>query len=394
MVVTETNELHDGLVLRSIVDDLVPEHVSHNYPGMMHALKVYCDFLEHTNNSGHYLNTIDIQRDIDRIESNLLQQLQKEVGVAIPRTFAADPRHLYKRLTAYYRSRGTPESIKDFFQILFNDEVELYFPKDDMLVPSDGKWYDRSIDTIAHPENYAALFTFTLGSSSTTVAGLDDNSRKLIYDNPIIFVNDVHRTDFKSNVVVNTATNVLDYSFEFDTELQAGDVIKVYRSGSFSTNDGFLDNYKKIQDSFFYQKFSYVLRTGTNADDWKNPFARLVHPAGFIFFGEILLFLDNLGNTFPVLQPGLQRGGLAFPIVITPVDASPSFVKTLDNVVASMITVSFRPETSTEVFGSAQHFDQLKFRYTNRIEEYSEITVQDIINNKVQYNIDSFIEIE
>ena len=59
-----------------------------------------------------------------------------------------------------------------------------------------------------------------------------------------------------------------------------------------------------------------------------------------------------------------------------------------------MITVSFRPETSTEVFGSAQHFDQLKFRYTNRIEEYSEITVQDIINNKVQYNIDSFIEIE
>ena len=394
MTVTETNELHDGLVLRSIVDDLVPEHVSHNYPGMMHALKVYCDFLEHTNNAGHYLNTIDIQRDIDRIESNLLQQLQKEVGVAIPRTFAADPRHLYKRLTAYYRSRGTPESIKDFFQILFNDEVELYFPKDDMLVPSDGKWYDRSIDTIAHPENYSSLFTFTLGSNSTTVAGLDDNSRKLIYDNPIIFVNDVHRTDFKSNVVVNTTTNVLDYSFEFDTELQTGDVVKVYRSGSFSTNDGFLDNYKKIQDSFFYQKFSYVLRTGTNADDWKNPFARLVHPAGFIFFGEILLFLDNLGSTFPVLQPGLQRGGLAFPIVITPADASASFVKTLDDVVASMITVSFRPETSTEVFGSAQHFDQLKFRYTNRIEEYSEITVQDIINNKVQYNIDSFIEIE
>jgi hypothetical protein len=394
MVVTETNELHDGLVLRSIVDDLVPEHVSHNYPGMMHALKVYCDFLEHTNNAGHHLNTIDIQRDIDRIESNLLQQLQKEIGVAIPRTFAADPRHLYKRLTAYYRSRGTPESIKDFFQILFNDEVELYFPKDDMLVPSDGKWYDRSADTIAHPEMYAALFTFTLGSDSTTVAGLDDNNRKLIYDNPIIFVNNTHRTDFKSNVVVNNTTNVLDYSFEFDTELQSGDIVKVYRSGSFSTNDGFLDNYKKIQDSFFYQKFSYVLRTGTNADDWKNPFARLVHPAGFIFFGEILLFLDNLGSTFPVLQPGLQRGGLAFPIVITPVDASPSFVKTLDNVVASMITVSFRPETSTEVFGSAQHFDQLKFRYTNRIEEYSEITVQDIINNKVQYNIDSFIEIE
>ncbi len=54
-------------------------------------------------------------------------------------------------------------------------------------------------------------------------------------------------------------------------------------------NKGFLSNKSKIQDSLFYQKFSYLVRTGKNLSDWSAAFERLVHPAGFVFFGEILL---------------------------------------------------------------------------------------------------------
>ena len=52
---------------------------------------------------------------------------------------------------------------------------------------------------------------------------------------------------------------------------------------------GQLSNTTKLQDSYYYQKFSYLIRTGKNLVDWKNAFAKLVHPAGFKFFGEILL---------------------------------------------------------------------------------------------------------
>lgn len=384
----------DGLILRSIVDDVVPEHVSHNYPGLMTAVRVYADFLEHTNGSGHYLNTVDLQRDIDIVEENLLQQLQKEIGAPIPRKFAADPRQLYKRLTAYYRQRGTPESIETFFRILFDDEVEIYFPKEDMLIPSDGKWYDNSTDVISNADSYTPTFIYTLSANTDTLSGLDDSGRKLIYDNPIIFVNDTYTTDWTSVVEINNTTDSLDYSFKFGTELQSGDVVKVYRSGSFSNNDGFLDNYKRIQDSFFYQKFSYVIRTGTNADEWKNPFTRLVHPAGFIFFGEILLFLDNLGQTFPLSQPGFQRGGLAFPISIPVVDGTSSFVKTMDDVVASMIVKSYKYEPTINSVGPQEYFDSLKFNYTNGINQYSSITIEDVINKRVKYNIDSVIDID
>ena len=55
---------------------------------------------------------------------------------------------------------------------------------------------------------------------------------------------------------------------------------------------GWLSDKIKLQDSYFYQKFSYNIKTGRNLSDWKYAFDRLVHPAGFIFFGEILILTE------------------------------------------------------------------------------------------------------
>ena len=56
-------------------------------------------------------------------------------------------------------------------------------------------------------------------------------------------------------------------------------------------NKGFLSDNIKIHDSDFYQKFSYLIRTGQNLSSWNDVYARLVHPAGFKYFAEILLQL-------------------------------------------------------------------------------------------------------
>jgi len=103
-------------------------------------------------------------------------------------------------------------------------------------------------------------------------------------------------------------------------------------SGNYDTNQnryldnkGFLSDRIKLQDSFRFQKFSYLIQTGKNVSDWKNVYDKLVHPAGFIFFGEILILLDlvstgitafrkqlpavagisrDLNSAMPVRQPG------------------------------------------------------------------------------------------
>lgn len=64
------------------------------------------------------------------------------------------------------------------------------------------------------------------------------------------------------------------------------------KGGQYLDNKGFLSYNIKIQDSLRYQKFSYLIRTGKNLSAWENVFDRLVHPAGFIYFGEILILLE------------------------------------------------------------------------------------------------------
>ena len=67
---------------------------------------------------------------------------------------------------------------------------------------------------------------------------------------------------------------------------------KLPKGGQYLDNKGFLSNNIKIHDSLRYQRFSYLVRTGQNVSTWENVFNRLVHPAGFIFFGEILLLIE------------------------------------------------------------------------------------------------------
>ena len=64
------------------------------------------------------------------------------------------------------------------------------------------------------------------------------------------------------------------------------------RGGQYLDNKGFLSDSIKIQDSLKFQKFSYLIKTGKNLSDWELSYDRLVHPAGFVYFAEILIFLQ------------------------------------------------------------------------------------------------------
>lgn len=61
-------------------------------------------------------------------------------------------------------------------------------------------------------------------------------------------------------------------------------------SGKFLNSDGKVsDGSKKIQDSYFYQDFSYVLRVGASVSRYRDAVKKLLHPAGLAMFGEVNL---------------------------------------------------------------------------------------------------------
>lgn len=75
--------------------------------------------------------------------------------------------------------------------------------------------------------------------------------------------------------------------------------------GEFKDNAGFLSDIIKLQDNDYYQPYSYVVRSTTPLNLWKNTYLESTHPAGFKLFAELQL-TDNLTSSVTVVDEFAQ----------------------------------------------------------------------------------------
>ena len=72
-------------------------------------------------------------------------------------------------------------------------------------------------------------------------------------------------------------------------------------SGFFSDDLGKLStSSQKIQDSYFYQDFSYVIRSQIPVSEWREIIKESTHPAGFLVFGEVIVDSSASVSTVPM----------------------------------------------------------------------------------------------
>jgi hypothetical protein len=59
-------------------------------------------------------------------------------------------------------------------------------------------------------------------------------------------------------------------------------------AGAFINQDGQVsETTMRIQDSLYYQDFSYVIRVGRTINDWRDAFKKTMHTSGFYFTGQV-----------------------------------------------------------------------------------------------------------
>ena len=275
-------------------ESLIPQGLRENSSKLTSLLEDYYKFMNDGFQPSFEINNILEERDIDTSE-HYLYQIQKEIASNIPRDIQTDRTKLYKNLVEFYNIRGSTESIETFFKILLQDNVEIYYPKNEMLIPSAGVWSEES--------------------------------------------------------------------------------------QTYLTDDGFLSDRKKLQDSFFYQKFSYVIRTGNNVDKWRDVYNKLVHPSGFIFFGEIFLLLLALDqqSKMPGFQPGLVSDE-DFPLLVQMYALSNrvSFARASYDILLALTLVEWFYAKRSQMFS-----DLLKFYDDTPLYSFKNFTIQEGINKTI-----------
>ena len=100
----------------------------------------------------------------------------------------------------------------------------------------------------------------------------------------------------------------IDLALFAELSVELGAIAKY--PGWFTTNDGFLDDLIYIQDSYYYQDFSYVIRVNQQLDSYKDLLKRLLHTTGLALFGEF-----DITNTF-VLDLTLQSSGQTNSLIL------------------------------------------------------------------------------
>ena len=126
-------------LLSSLVKNHVPGFVRDEYPTFILFLEKYYEWLETTQQVSEELYNLKNSFDIDASNNFYLEQLRQDLLPYFPSEIMADKRLFLKLIGAFYRTNGTQNSIKFLFR-LYNENIDIYYPKDDILIASDGKW--------------------------------------------------------------------------------------------------------------------------------------------------------------------------------------------------------------------------------------------------------------
>jgi len=130
-----------------LVSRQVPEFVRDEYPKFITFLEAYYEFLEAQANaattSNNLITTAKSLRNISDVDDSL-DQFEKNFyntyATLVPLEVQSNKALLFKQLLPLYRTKGSENSFKLLFQLVFGEDIDVILPKNNVLRPSASVW--------------------------------------------------------------------------------------------------------------------------------------------------------------------------------------------------------------------------------------------------------------
>jgi hypothetical protein len=365
------SDLHSNISL--FIENQFSSYMNEEGPLLVQFIKYYYEWMGQENNPYGQLNKIKDYRTSDITNEQMLDFLKNEFMRAIPKDISVDDRFLIKNIADFYKAKGSEKAYKLLFRILYNEDVDFYYPGKDILRVSAGKWIvEKSMGiepyvTTAEIKN-AILIKGRTSRSRATFSRYDD-SKKFLY-----VINDFG--DFQNGELI------FDEASNNDIGMVTTNGITKH-PGKYTTTDGFLSADKYLQDGIYYQEYSYVVISSKFASEYETIAKKLVHPSGTKFFGRTAIHADLDGpitNDQITISVGYDFSGEYFPINIElsyPIQYSPI---TIDTIFTLDINIS-TPATNINTYLYFKQFGgYLTLSSNNTIDYYKNFTIEDMLH--------------
>ena len=211
-----------------LVNRQVPEFVREEYPLFITFLEAYYEFLETqqgtekndlTAKAKSLRDVSDVDASIDEFETNFFNNYAS----LIPKNVEVDKAFLIKNVLPLYLAKGNESAFKLLFRMLFNDEVDILLPKNNILRASDGKW---TIDNILKLETDVRSLHIANGNTSPTASATGNTTfilaQQVAAEDIEVYVDDVIQTESVDFFIRKETRKLV-----FNTAPTANSIIKV-----------------------------------------------------------------------------------------------------------------------------------------------------------------------
>ena len=268
-----------------LVAEQLPDFVLEEGPKLQRFLEAYYEFMEQ--NAGAIDGTKNLlsYQDIDTTTDSFLQYFREEIYKNVPDSALIDKRLLAKHIREMYRNKGTEKSYKFLFRALYNEDVDFTYPGDFLLRTSDGRWTEEKylrVTGLGEASAGAIEGQVITGDTSSAYARVEKVDQ-IVEGGTLI-------TELYLGSSVGTFSNTETITSDVTSttaqiKVNGGAALQE-KAGRYIGTRGQLSSDQRLQDSLYYQDYSYVLRSPQFVERYRETVLELLHPAGTKLFGE------------------------------------------------------------------------------------------------------------
>ena len=169
--------------LSLLIGEQLPDFVRSDHPRFQEFLETYYEYMESTDNPYYSLANLLEYRDSDKTTDAILKRYFRHDHLhnfSLNRLHAdTDISRLVKYIKDVYKHKGDENAIRALWRALFNEEIEFYYPKKDMLLlnQTDFKQINSlRIGSTAGDDNLKLV----TGTSGTRITGTTSNATAIV----------------------------------------------------------------------------------------------------------------------------------------------------------------------------------------------------------------------
>jgi hypothetical protein len=175
-------------------------------------------------------------------------------------------------------------------------------PSPTISLPSTIIVKDKSVGTFTDGETIRGFNSSSSAITATFVSFTTSNNLMVVKNATGEFADGTVITGASSSITATVLKNDLPTA-----TVTVGAVVDT--AGTFINEDGHIsETTMKIQDSLYYQDFSYVIKVGRSINDWRDSFKKTMHTAGYYFTGQVDITsrVNNQIRSFTGVNSGLE----------------------------------------------------------------------------------------